>query len=376
MPVSSPTSLTRRAFIGALSLAALGASLFGAQPHARASQTQGDSAAPDDIPDYTDLANWAYWADGMTADSGEVACGAAAAPGLDGAASAQDKPVDLFIVCPTVAMGEDGAATMDLANVDDRASFVGALNMELGIYSDTCRVFAPFYRQATLAMYETGGAELPNAIDFAYRDVAAAFERYLEENPDRPLVLAGFSQGSEHIVKLIADYLDDARPDGAKLQQRLVAAYAIGWRLTEDDCEGRPWLRPAQAADDLGVVVTFNSEDPAVEESLVVPAGCTTYAINPLSWSTSSEEAPAELNLGACFTDYSGEIVEEVPAFCGAYIDPDRGTLKVIGVDPADYPPGLSIFDKGVYHLYDYQFFYRNLQENVGVRVERYLSQS
>ena len=27
----------------------------------------------------------------------------------------------------------------------------------------------------------------------------------------------------------------------------------------------------------------------------------------------------------------------------------------------------------GVYHLYDYQFFYRNLQENVEVRLNAYL---
>ena len=33
-----------------------------------------------------------------------------------------------------------------------------------------------------------------------------------------------------------------------------------------------------------------------------------------------------------------------------------------------------DIFSEGVYHLYDYQFFYRNLQENVGARVNAYLA--
>ena len=42
---------------------------------------------------------------------------------------------------------------------------------------------------------------------------------------------------------------------------------------------------------------------------------------------------------------------------------------------PEEYPAGLSIFVDGVYHLYDYQFFYRNLQENVGVRLEAYLAE-
>ena len=41
---------------------------------------------------------------------------------------------------------------------------------------------------------------------------------------------------------------------------------------------------------------------------------------------------------------------------------------------PEEYPPVLSIFAEGVYHLYDYQFFYRNLQKNVEVRLDAYLA--
>lgn len=393
--------LTRRAFASALpatlllapALSRIGTALA-EEPASGATPEDEPAAAPS--PDYADLATWVYWADEMTVDRGDVVCGASAAPGFDGSTPAADKPVDLFIVCPTVSMGSDGAATMDLADADDRASFVGALNMELGIYSDVCRVFAPLYRQATLAMYEASADELASAIDFAYADVAAAFERYLAEETERPFVLAGFSQGSEHVIRLIKDYLGDRAGQGdgrgegdghdegdgsddlsarGTLSARLVAAYAIGWRLTEEECAEHPWLKAAQAADDTGVVVTFNSEEPEVEDSIIVPAGTRTLAINPLSWSASSEEAPAELNLGACFTDYSGAVVEEVPEFCGAYLDTERGTLKVVGVDPADYPPSLSIFDEGVYHLYDYQFFYRNLQENVATRVEAYLDE-
>ena len=44
-------------------------------------------------------------------------------------------------------------------------------------------------------------------------------------------------------------------------------------------------------------------------------------------------------------------------------------------INPEDYPAGLDIFEDGIYHLYDYQFFYRNLQENVAVRIDAYLSE-
>ena len=56
-----------------------------------------------------------------------------------------------------------------------------------------------------------------------------------------------------------------------------------------------------------------------------------------------------------------------------AYIDPVRGALKVPDVSPEEYPPVIQGFDQGVYHVYDYQFFYRNLQENVALRLAAYL---
>ena len=86
--------------------------------------------------------------------------------------------------------------------------------------------------------------------------------------------------------------------------------------------------------------------------------------------------APADksLNLGACFTNYEGGIDSEIPQLTGAYINPDRGTLKVTDIDPADYPPSLDLFEDGVYHLYDYQFFYKNLQQNVSARTDAYFS--
>ncbi|HIW18081.1 MAG TPA: hypothetical protein H9886_02995 [Candidatus Faecalicoccus intestinipullorum] len=46
---------------------------------------------------------------------------------------------------------------------------------------------------------------------------------------------------------------------------------------------------------------------------------------------------------------------------------------QVTDVTAEEYPAGLPIFEDGIYHLYDYQFFYRNLQENVDKRIDSYL---
>ena len=157
---------------------------------------------------------------------------------------------------------------------------------------------------------------------------------------------------------------------------QLAACYAIGWRITEEELTQYPHLKMAAGPEDTGCIISFNSEAEGITDSLLVPAGTRTLAVNPLNWRTDSTPADKSLNLGACFTDYSGEITSEIPQLTGAYLDPERGTLKVTDVTPEEYASGLSLFEDGVYHLYDYQFFYRNLEENVGKRVEAFLEAS
>ena len=106
-----------------------------------------------------------------------------------------------------------------------------------------------------------------------------------------------------------------------------------------------------------------------------MPEGVKTFAINPLTWSCGSQKAPKTLNAGACFTDYSGAVVREVPQLTGCYIDSVRGTLKVTDVDKKEFVPGLPLFSEGVYHIYDYQFFYRNLQQNVNLRIKTFMEE-
>ncbi|MDD3336361.1 MAG: DUF3089 domain-containing protein [Eubacteriales bacterium] len=280
-----------------------------------------------------------------------------------------DKQADLFLVCPTVDLGQNGNMNMSLEDQQTKESFVGALNMERGIYEDTLTMYAPYYRQATFPIYSLTSSERECYLSLAYQDVREAFLAYLDSVPqDRPFVLAGFSQGSDMILRLMKEFLGDPT-----LQDRLIAAYCIGWRITDEDLESYPWIIPAAGADDVGVVISFNSEAEGIMDSLIVPNGTKTHAINPLNWRTDNTYADASENKGACFTNYSGEIVKEVSALTGAYLDETRGTLKLPDIAPEDYSN--SLFPDGVYHLYDYQFFYRNLQENVALRTDAYFSQ-
>lgn len=265
-------------------------------------------------PDYADTCSWAYWRVG------------------------ENKAADLFIVCPTVDLGTDGHTNMSLTDENIKGNFTGALNMQRGIYEKNCRMYAPYYRQATLADYTLPRQDAAAYFDLAYSDVRAAFLYYMHhENNGRPFVLSGFSQGAEMCLRLLKEF---GNTDFVK--NNMVACYAIGWRFTPQEAKQYPYIRPAQSADDLGTVIMFNSEAPEVTTSAIVPEGVKTFAINPLT---------------------------------GCYIDSVRGTLKVTDVDKKEFVPGLPLFSEGVYHIYDYQFFYRNLQKNVNLRIKTFMEE-
>lgn len=265
-------------------------------------------------PDYNNTAAWAYWRVG------------------------ENKAADLFIVCPTVDLGTDGHTNMSLTDENIKGNFTGALNMQRGIYEKNCRMYAPYYRQATLADYTLPRQDAAAYFDLAYSDVRAAFLYYMHhENNGRPFVLAGFSQGAEMCLRLLKEFGNE---DFVK--DNMVACYAIGWRFTPQEAAEYPYIQPAKCADDLGKVIIFNSEAPEVTSSAMVPEGVKTFAINPLT---------------------------------GCYIDSVRGTLKVTDVDKKEFVPGLPLFSEGVYHIYDYQFFYRNLQQNVNLRIKTFMEE-
>lgn len=280
-------------------------------------------------------------------------------------------PADVFFICPTVYGGGEDNFNMSLDDETTKADFLGATNMEKGIYDEDARFFAPYYRQVGLAVYELPAKEREPYLELAYEDVKDAFTYYLENyNQGQPIILAGFSQGADMCIRLLKDCFAQE-----EVNDLLVACYAIGWSITQEELTEYPHLRFAAGEADTGVIISFNSEAEAVTDSLMIPEGTHTLAINPLNWKTDGTPAGKEENLGACFTDYSGAIVTEIPQLTGAYIDPVRGALKVTDVTAEKYPPVLSIFSDGVYHLCDYQFFYRNLQENVSVRLEAYLGE-
>ena len=270
---------------------------------------------------------------------------------------------DCFYICPTVynAMGKD--LNMPVTDPIGKFSFAGAVKSQKGVYSDCCNMYVPLYRQAAIEVYNLDAKEAEQYFDTAYADVEKAFLFYMQNcNNGRPLVLAGFSQGSDMCIRLLKDHGNDPR-----VRKVLVACYAIGWRVTDEDISKYPHLKTAEKEDDTGVIICYDCEAEDVTKSLVVPEGTKTRSINPLNWKTDSTAADKMLNKCSVFNDG-----HQTAGLTGCYIDSVRGTLKVPDVTKGDYPPGPSCFAEGEYHVYDVSFFYQNLKENVAVRLKAF----
>jgi len=288
-----------------------------------------------------------------------------------------EKEVDVFYIYPTIYLGKE-PENMDIFNPQLRSNARGLLTAQAGVYSPYANLFAPFYRQqsaATQSMEPNNGGRDAFADSLflkGYKDVERAFDYYLEHlNKDRPFILAGHSQGSMVVLNLLRKRLNST-----DLQKRLVAAYAIGYSLTKNDLKKYPWMQLAREETDTGVIITFNTQGINAKGSPVLLDEA--VAINPLNWKTDSTFADKKYNIEAkFFNDSTGQLIEKIPHFAGAYIDMNTGALIVTDIQPTKSKK-IDIINMGrwpteVYHRYDYAFWYSNIAENVKKRINSYL---
>lgn len=276
-----------------------------------------------------------------------------------------DKPVDVFYVYPTIYPGTD-PRNMDVFDEKLRSDVQGLLKAQAGVYSSSANLFAPYYRQVSFACLDPKqDMTLNQYFRIGADDVHRAFDHYLNNlNQGRPFILAAHSQGSVVMLDLLRSRFKDPA-----LQKKLVAAYVIGYSITGEDLKKYPWIKPAQRADDTGVVISWNTQAPGATGSPVLRPGA--ICINPLTWSTDETPASKDLNLGAVFfDDFTGKVLREVPHYTGARVDKKSGALVTT---PPDKDLKIGHFPPGVLHKFDYAFWYRNLQSNVETRIKAYL---
>lgn len=290
------------------------------------------------------------------------------------------KDVDTFYIYATeYIMGSFAEGTPDFASLDNTEMLQGAeaeYNLHASAYVDSTNLFMPYYRQSGLK-YAGEMARKTGTADAAFEgmpmnDITAALDYYFENyNGGRPFIIAGHSQGSAMVLVLLRTYFKD-HPD---YYSRMVAAYPIGYSVTDEYLAANPHLKFATGETDTGVIIAWNTEGPKNLETnahnlVVLP---NTRSINPLNWKLDETYAPASMNLGSLMANEETGEPEIKDVGADAQINLARGVVitnaKGEPMDEETANAAAEFFGPDGRHNEDYLFFYNNIKDNVAKRV-------
>ena len=285
------------------------------------SSCRGNSGGTDTfipaVPDWSDAAAWYI-----------------SQPSGDNAPAA-----DIFYILPTCT---------DYTRTDHIEAFLPSVELAEDIFAQgQYGFYCPFYRQISLNVWMDGEAAVEELFPLSMEDVSAAFDYYLDNyNDGRPFVLAGFSQGGKAVVELVKHLPVPA-------YERMVAAYAIGYRVSDEELAQYPQLRPAVDSTGTGTIICYNSV--ATPEAACTVLSPSDICINPVNWTTGA--TPAELNDSVTVT-----------------VDTDHHLLIVDGLDPEQYwmPSLAPMFSKGNYHLQELTLYQDHLRRNTALRIRNF----
>jgi hypothetical protein len=290
------------------------------------------------------------------------------------AKKSRKKKTDIFFIYPTSWRADGKYPVADIDNPEMRQWAQYYLKFRATAFETAGNIFAPYYRQLdALFADQTGSAQKAYTYfrGVPKTDIIAAFDFYIKNlNDGRPFILAGHSQGSVMIREILFDYMKN----NPEVYKRMIAAYAVGVSMLKEDYEKNPHIKPAAGADDIGVVISYNTEAPVVDPPGNPLSVSGAVLINPVSWKTTDELAKKTENIGSLFVDEDNK-TKKIKRLADAKINPSRGTVICSTVEREKWssaPESRAYFPLGVFHENDIPLYYYDLRKNAENRVKQY----
>jgi hypothetical protein len=321
-------------------------------------------------PDYAKADAWAA----LPSSPG----GAALVPaGVD--APPKDPPVDVFFIHPTGYLhGGDWNSPLD-RNSKTEENTKWMMANQASAFNGCCAVYAPRYREASIFRYVNAPPDLAKkSIDFAYADVDRAFTYFLEHySKGRPFILASHSQGTEHGFRLLQQ-----RIDGTPLAERMIAAYLIGFNITDKQAAALRTVHVCDSPTELHCMIHWATWGDGGKPQR---DGGKLVCVNPLNWRRDGAMAAKGMSQGAVpiTGTFSLDLLGSDTAQ-GIVFGPLKAPLKAWTwaecrdgfLTVADQSGGpFAKVDMGGknYHGLDYPLFAMDIRENAQARVRQYL---
>ena len=275
----------------------------------------------------------------------------------------------LFYVHPTTYLERDrwNAPLRTGGYSDVRTTLF--LQSQASAFSDVAEVWAPRYRQAAYGAFLLKSEDARQALDLAYRDVEAAFDQFIKDAGDRPIILAGHSQGALHLLRLLSERRD-------KLKGRLVAAYVVGWPVSKAADLPATGLQACHSPSQTGCLLSWMSFGEPANPDLILdgwektrgPTGVErrrkdVLCVNPIT-GTENGSAPASDNAGTLIP--SGDL-HSATLQTGSVGGHCNDGLLILG--EAVPAMGPYVLPGNNYHVYDYALFWGSIRADAERRV-------
>lgn len=332
-------------------------------------QGQFQAPPPDSGPDYVQPASWI-----ARPDLDEQANPARWRPAGFPPPHAVPPRVATFYIHPTTYLQRD-RWNAPIYEPQSRATAELFVRSQASTFGQFSNVSAPRYRQAAYGAFLLTSNDATRALDLAYSDIARAFRQFLAETPSgQPVIVAGHSQGSLHLTRLLAEH-------GREMQGRLIAAYVVGWPVSVAADLPAMGLPPCEVRQQVGCVLSWQSFGEPGNPAIVLEAwegtrGATgierrredMLCVNPIT-GTLGGSAPPQANLGTLVpaADMASGRLE--PGRVGARCD--DGFLAISGDIPGLGP---FVLPGNNYHVYDYALFWANIHADARRRADAWFS--
>ena len=289
-----------------------------------------------------------------------------------------DKSVDVFYLYPT-AWQKIAPSDSNICEIDNPMMLKYselAFKRQATAFETVANIYAPYYRQVDAITHFalSAGDQIKDIGGTPTADVVAAFDYYIKHyNNGRPFILAGHSQGANVLANLLSGYMKD----NPQVYNRMIAAYVIGYSITHEYLAQNPHLKFAVGPDDVGVIISYNTEAPDVVKGTNVLVLPDAVVINPITWTRDETLAAASENLGSITVNPDGTVADGLAApvmnYADAKVDKDKGVIICSTVDEDKLSPGSSLLTRGVYHSFDYTFYYYDIRANAANRTAKFL---
>jgi hypothetical protein len=238
-------------------------------------------------------------------------------------------------------------------------------------FNSVGQIWAPRYRQAAYGAFLLKSEDAEKALGLAYGDVSRAFDRFVKEAGDRPIILAAHSQGALHLERLLRDKIA-----GRPIAKRIVAAYVVGWPVSTIADLTALGLPACTSSDQAGCILSWMTfADPANPDFIFHEWEKTkgydgserrqqdTLCVNPISGAQNGA-APPQDNAGTLIPTADMTNASLQAGAVGARCD--KGLLILDGMAPQ---LGSFVLPGNNYHVYDYAMFWGSIRRDAERRL-------